>query len=260
VKIDFQDGLIQRIVISANKTHKKRLVLNISYDGSGFFGFQSQKTERSVQSELEFIVSRINGEPTSVQGASRTDTGVHALDQVIHFDTKRTFDLDRWVSLLNHQLPKDIHVISANLAPPLFHSRYDAKRKTYRYLINTGEADPLKRKYEANFHDIDLKLLEENLRQLIGMHDFTSFCSGKKENKIRTIFDAHYETNGTRIELYFTGDGFLHHMIRLIVAQLFLIASGQSPKSISEIIAERSRKTTTKLAPSSGLYLIEVAY
>ena len=260
IKIDFENELVKRIVISSKKSKKRRLALVIAYDGSEFSGFQMQKSDRSVQAEIEAVVSRINGEKTSVQGASRTDTGVHALGQVIHFDSARTFEEKRWVDVLNRQLPQDIHCIKASFAPQLFHSRYDAKRKTYRYIINTGEINPLRRKYEANYYNLDLESLEENLKQLIGYHDFTSFCSGQKEDKRRTIFDAHYEAYQDRIELFFTGDGFLHHMIRLIVAELVKITTKQTEKNISEIIAELSRKTTTRLAPAAGLYLMEVRY
>jgi len=260
VKVDFTDRLISRIVISSKISKKRRLAVVISYDGSAFSGFQRQKSDRSVQAEIETVVSRINGEKTSVQGASRTDTGVHALGQVIHFDTARTFDENRWIEVLNRQLPEDIHCLKAAFAPPLFHSRYDAKKKTYRYVINTGERNPLRRKYEANYYNIDLELLSTNLRQLIGTHDFTSFCSGQKEDKIRTILDARYEVNDDHLELFFTGDGFLHHMIRLIVAELVKITTGQTTKDISEIIREQSRKSTTKIAPASGLYLMEVTF
>jgi tRNA pseudouridine38-40 synthase len=259
-KVDFSGSLINRIVISSKKTKKRRLALVISYDGSDFSGFQIQKSNRSVQAEIEKVVSRINGENTSVQGASRTDAGVHALGQVIHFDTARTFEPQRWIAVLNRHLPADVHCLKAAFVPPLFHSRYDAKKKTYRYVINTGEINPLGRKYEANYYNINLEVLAANLRQLIGTHDFTSFCSGKKEDKVRTIFEARYEVRGDHLELFFTGDGFLHHMVRLIVAELVKIATGQSAKDISEIIQEHSRKSTTKIAPAAGLYLMEVSY
>ncbi len=260
IKVAFSDGLINRIVISGKKTKKRRLVLVISYDGSDFFGFQTQKQERSVQAELEALVSRINDEPTSIQGASRTDAGVHALHQVIHFDTSHDFSSDRWVYILNKQLPKDIHVKSAAFAPPLFHSRYDADRKTYRYLINTGEYDPLMRKYEACYPRLATELIEADLASLIGTHDFASFCSGFKEDKTRTLYKAFLEKEGERLSLYFTGNGFLHHMVRLIVGQLVQIASGESTKDIRTILEERSRRSTRKLAPAGGLYLINVEY
>lgn len=259
-KIGFSGDLINRIIISTRKVLSKRFAMVIEYDGTGFFGFQSQSKQRSVQSEIEKVVSEINEGKTACLGASRTDTGVHARFQVVHFDSMRSFSAEKWMYVLNRKLPEDIHVHAIELVHPLFHSRYDVSKKEYRYVLNQGEYSPLRRNYEWTVEKLDLDILEKNLAQLVGTHDFTSFCTGEKEEKNRTIYEARLESNATKVELIFVGNGFLHHMIRLIVWQLVAISQHQSKQDIATLIAEKSRKNTTRMAPAQGLYLTKVEY
>ncbi|MBN2504164.1 MAG: tRNA pseudouridine(38-40) synthase TruA, partial [Bacilli bacterium] len=158
------------------------------------------------------------------------------------------------------RLPDDIHVKTVYFAPVLFHSRFDVLAKEYRYTLNLGEYDPLRRNYEWTVDELDLGTLEKNLKQLLGSHDFTSFCTGDKEDRVRTIFKADYEIEDDKLQLVFIGDGFLHHMLRLIVFQLVLIASGKVDYDIESLINDMSRRRTTRLAPSGGLCLEKVIY
>ncbi len=259
-KVGFAKQGIQRIVVDRNMVSGRRIRALISYDGTLFYGFQAQKDERTVQAEIDSILTEINGFPTRLRGASRTDAGVHATGQVIDFETARVFTPAKWMHILNRRLPKDIHVKSVHVAPPLFHSRFDVEKKQYRYTLNQGEYDPLRRNFEWTVENLDLEVLKHNLGMLLGRHDFTSFCHGEKDDRTRTIFKADYENTGNRLELVFVGDGFLHYMLRLIVYQLVQIASGKVEHDIAGLLSDMSRKRTTRMAPAGGLCLEKVFY
>ncbi len=251
---------ISRIIISSKKPKTKRVGMVVTYDGTGFFGFQSQIKERSVQKEIQTVIQEINGHETICHGASRTDAGVHATYQVIDFETSNQFSEARWLYVMNRKLPSDIHVKKVFFAHPLFHARYDVFKKEYRYILNTNEYDPLKRSYMWTVDKLDMGILGDNLKQLIGTYDFTSFCTGEKDDMFRTIYEANFIEKDGIITLIFIGSGFLHHMIRLIVFQLVQLALHKANRSIRTLIEEKSRSHTTRLAPASGLYLTNVEY
>ncbi|MBU0996779.1 MAG: tRNA pseudouridine(38-40) synthase TruA [Firmicutes bacterium] len=259
-KIGVKNGKIERIVIVTKVQHSKRMMMKITYDGTEFSGFQIQSKDRSVQGEIEKIVSEIHQEPTRISGASRTDAGVHALAQVIHFDTDREETPERWLYYLNKRLPKDIHVMEARLVHPLFHSRYDVLKKEYRYRLNLNEFNPLNRHFEWYVGSLDMNRLQEECACFIGTHDFTSFSKGEKDSKIRTIYKAEVQLFPNYVEIVFEGDGFLRYMIRLMVFSLVKIAQGNLKVSVQELLEEKSRKRTIHLAPAGGLYLSRVDY
>jgi len=260
VKIGFDAGLVYRIVLKRPDLAVRRIRMTIAYDGTEFFGFQRQADLRSVQSVLEEQISRVNDAPTVLNGASRTDTGVHAAGQVVHFDTSRTIPPDRWKVILNHSLPPDLHVVDAAYAHPLFHSRFDVHEKEYRYTIDQGEFDPLRRRYAWYTEPFDLGILEREMKSVLGTHDFTSFCTGEQEIPIRTIREARVERDGTKVTLIFVGEGFLHHMIRILASTLVRIAQGRMQDDIASLIAAKSRVKTKEIAPAAGLCLIRVEY
>lgn len=260
VKIGLKEGMVQRIVIESRIPSLTRYRLVITYDGTDFFGFQTQKQERSVQSELNRIFTELHQYPTVCQGASRTDTGVHALNQVVHVDSPHTFSKEKWLMLLNQKCPKDIRIKKIDPVPPLYHARYDVKSKEYRYRLNLGPFDPFERRREWTVSGLDLTRLKTEMNTLAGTHDFTSFSKGHKEDKVRTIFETACVLQGDRVELVFVGNGFLHYMVRILVAQLVGIATGKQPLTIQELLEEKSRKHTGKIAPPQGLYLAKVNY
>jgi len=259
-KYSIQKHFVTRLVLAKEPLHEQRIKATIMYDGTEFSGFQMQKNDRSVQGELETIVSEIHDAPTRVNGASRTDAGVHATGQVIHFDSTRNESLEKWKYYFQKKLPKDIGIQSVEFVHPLFHSRYDVLYKEYRYIINTGPYDPLKRHFEWTVDGLNLDILSFDLHELIGTHDFKSFSKGDKEDTFRTIHNAYFIKKDERIELIFIGDGFLRYMIRLIVFALVKRAKEAMEVSISDIIADHSRKYTTHLAPACGLTLTKVVY
>jgi len=185
---------------------------------------------------------------------------VHATGQVAHFDTTTLMKPDRWLYILNRQLSKDISVFSLEVAPLLFHSRYDAIKKSYRYRLNMGSYNPLDRNREWVVPELDFDMLKTNLEELKGTHDFSSFSTGIKADMVRTIYDCYGVKTDEYLDLFFCGNGFLHHMVRLIVMQLVLLATKGKTGSMKQIILERSRSSTRRMAPAGGLYLEKVWY
>jgi len=260
LKLGFNGDKIKRIIIMNNLMNIRRYKSIISYDGSRYSGFQIQKNQITIQGELSQAISSINNIRTSVHGASRTDAGVHALEYVFHFDAFNKLTPERWKTLLNYQLPKDIHVSSVKSVHPLFHSRYDVYKKEYIYRIRLKKKDPFMIKYEWQIDDLNINILKKQIKQFIGTYDFTSFCKGKPISPIRTIFNVKVEESGSLINLIFEGNGFLRYMIRIMVYAIVEISKGHLEMDISEIINEKSRKHTKHIAPASGLYLNKITY
>ncbi len=261
IKIGFDKEGISRIVILSDfKNQFKRFKCAIAYDGHMYNGFQIQDNQPTIQGILTDIVSEVNGYETLIQGCSRTDAGVHANDFIIHFDSIYDIDADRWKQLLNYRIPKDIQIKWVEETHPLFHSRYDAYKKRYIYKIKLGESDPFKVNYEWAVENIDVESIKKNLKQLVGTHDFSSFCKGQPGDKVRTLMKADLKQNKDELTLIFEGDGFLRHMVRLIVYSVIEIARGKLGLGIEELLAEKSRIHTKHMAPASGLYLDEITY
>lgn len=261
IKMYSENGLIHKISEFKPDEVRQRVRCVISYDGTNFAGFQTQNDVRTVQKEIASVVSVVNDYLTPVTGSSRTDSGVHAYGQVIHFDTHHDFIAQKWKMILNHALPEDIHVEECELVHPLFHARFDVISKEYRYVINLGEYCPLRRHYEWTIHQkIDLDVLQKELKKIEGTFDFASFCKGENEVTVRTIYEASMELNGTQLVLKFRGNGFLHNMIRLIVGSLIDIASGKSEMDMNQLIDDQNRTHTKSIAPGWGLYLVKINY
>jgi tRNA pseudouridine38-40 synthase len=260
IRLKRKDDIIEKMIIHSLKEELRRVKMEISYDGSDFFGFQKQSSHRSIQGVLETEISLINGYFTSISGSSRTDVGVHALHQVIHFETVQTMDEDRWKVVLNHSLPADLYVKEVSFVTNDFHARYSVSKKTYRYVLYTGEYQPIRHKYAWFVEHLDVELLEKVLSVFVGTHDFTSFATKGKENKIRTIYEVTVQKDHSSIYVDITGSGFLHHMVRLMIGTAVRVTQGELPYSMEELLSMKSRKYTNIIAPSAGLYLKNVIY
>lgn len=260
VKLGFKGKYVQRVVTGTKQLEYQRYQIVMCYDGSRYSGFQIQSNQMTIQGELTKAVSSINGTQTLVQGASRTDAGVHALMYVAHFDASNVLTPDKWKTLLNYQLPKDILVQEVNLVHPLFHSRYDVYKKEYLYKIRIGEKDPFSIKYEWQVGSLNVKRLIQQTKQVIGTHDFSSFCKGTPDSTVRTMFDIVVKQKQNELHLVFVGDGFLRYMIRILVYTLVEIANGKLAMDIKDIIKEKNRVHTKHLAPASGLFLQKLIY
>ena len=240
----------------------------ISYDGHDFAGFQRQPHARSVQEEIEKTLTRINkGQPIVIHGAGRTDSGVHALGQVIHFDLPSARDEEKLRFALDTQTPEDIDVISVEEVTEDFHARYNPHSKTYEFLVDIGRPkNPMMRHYATHYpYPLEIPLMDQAIKALEGTHDFTGFtASGTSvENKVRTITKASLVFDAQRNFLIFTfsGNGFLYKQIRNMVGTLLKIGNKRMPvNQIERILEEKDRQLAGPTAAPNGLYLKEIIY
>jgi tRNA pseudouridine38-40 synthase len=238
----------------------------IAYDGSGFLGYQIQSTGRTVQAELETALKKIHkGAAVKVVGSGRTDAGVHARGQVIHFDSPLVIPPEKWPVALNSSLPDDIAVLSIEKADESFHARFNAAGKEYRYqLLLSGVRDPFLRSYAYRYpYVLNLEAMREAGTYLLGTHDFTSFCAAKTEvvDKVRTIETIEFLEDGGLLTIRFVGNGFLYNMVRILVGTLLEVGSGaRAPEEILRILEAKDRRVAGKTAPANGLYLWKVYY
>ncbi|MHC5228279.1 tRNA pseudouridine(38-40) synthase TruA [Enterococcus sp. LJL99] len=240
----------------------------IAYDGTQFNGFQTQPNCRTVQGELERVLRKLNnGKTIFVTGSGRTDAGVHAIGQVIHFDYPETRDLEKMRYALDSLTPKDIAIKSVEIVAEDFHARYHVVEKTYRFHVDLGKPrSPFRRFYASHFpYPVDTDKIRHGLTELVGTHDFTSFCASgtEVEDKVRTIYEAKLDVNEEADELTFTfrGDGFLYKMIRNLVGTLLEIGNDRMAEGcIPEILAAKDRTKAGQTANPEGLYLLEVKY
>ena len=242
-----------------------RVALGVEYDGCPFNGWQSQADGQTVQDTLQDALSRISGEPVSVIAAGRTDTGVHALEQVIHFDTEVHRPLTAWVRGANALLPDSIAVLWAFPVPEEFHARFSAQGRSYRYvLINRASRLAVHTGKAGWYHyPLDVAAMRTAAQFLIGKHDFSAFraaqCQAKSPVKNLSQLDIHRE--GEMIIFDVSADAFLHHMVRNIVGCLVYVGKGKhAPDWMLEILSGRERTIAAPTFSPDGLYLRRIHY
>jgi tRNA pseudouridine38-40 synthase len=237
----------------------------VEYDGTNFCGLQFQPEVRTVAGELERALSVLFAGPVKISSAGRTDAGVHASGQVISFTNERAFPIRRLALALNGNLPRDVSVRYAGLAPDGFSARFDAEARTYEYrIINRPMPSAFERRFAHHVHrDADVELARAAAAHLIGTHDFVAFCglAPERGGTIRTVHSIDIERSRDRIVLRIAGQGFLHRMVRRITGTLIEIATGRrSPDDIPRILASGDRKQAGYTAPPEGLCLVGVRY
>lgn len=243
-----------------------RYKLTIAYDGTKYAGWQVQENAQSIQPLIQYALETVLRHPTDLTGSSRTDAGVHALEQIAHFDTEVVFEPKKLLLSINALIPTDIRILSVEPVDNDFHARYSASSKIYHYhLYLDPVADPFKKLYcHQVFGNFDLEALKEAAKQFLGTHDFTSFANtkeGPEKDAVRTLYrlDIVPEKGGLRLE--FEGDGFLYKMVRNITGTLLDVAAGRlKPADIPEIFAARDRKRGGFAAPPQGLFLVKVIF
>lgn len=248
-----------------------RYALKIQYDGTNYVGYQVQPNGPSIQAALEKalkVMAKVSQNaplPTSTSG--RTDSGVHALGQVIHVDYPHVMPPVNMIKALNSILDPSIRVIDSAVVSEDFHARYSAIGKEYRYRVDIGSfPDPFKRLYTLHHpYRFELSRIQNAMKDIVGEHDFTSFCSTKtdKENKVRRVLEAEAWVNEKENELVlrFYGEGFLYNMIRILVGTLLQIGDGlRSEDEIKRLLEVKERKQAGPTAGPSGLYLVRVDY
>ena len=251
--------------MSHTSYHYKMLIM---YDGTPFSGWQTQSNGVSIQQTIQQVIYSITHQEVSLTGSGRTDAGVHATEQVAHFQIAKELDTYKFRHSLNALLPGEISIKEVSLTDSTFHARYSAVRKTYRYHVCTSRHEnPFTRLYAWHFVDrIDLPLLKKAASQLLGTHDFTSFANeshsgSAARNPVRTLsrLDVIETEEGIVFEL--EANGFLYKMVRNIIGTLFHIATGKfTPDSIPLILEAKNRIKAGPAAPPHGLFLINVNY
>lgn len=240
--------------------------MGIEYEGSGFRGWQTQESAvRTVQLVLEGAIARVADHPIRVHCAGRTDAGVHALEQVIHFDTWAVRSERAWVLGTNVNLPPDCAVRWARPVAAAFHARFSASSRHYRYrILGRSTRSALERDRALWVHQpLDLTRMREAAAQLVGEHDFTSFRAAACQAKspIRRIHYLELVAEGPLVELRIGANGFLHHMVRNIVGVLVAIGRGDAPTDwVGELLEARDRTLGGVTAPPQGLYFVRADY
>jgi tRNA pseudouridine38-40 synthase len=253
-------------------SHNRNIKLLLAFDGSGYAGWQKQKTAKTIQGVIEGKLHIMTGEELCLHGAGRTDAGVHAVGMVANFHTEANISCQGFVRGLNSMLPTDIRVLEACEVETDFHARRSAKAKTYWYNFSNGPVQlPTKRLYSGHvFEELDIVAMQNSLGYLQGTHDFSSFEGAGSRNlelpgrgAVRTIIEASLETLGTggKHRFIITGDGFLRHMVRNIVGTIFEVGKGKLAESdVVSILAEKDRSAAGPTAPACGLFLKEIFY
>ena len=242
----------------------KRIMCVVKYDGSKFLGYQMQPKGRTVQLEIERALKKICKTEVETQAAGRTDSGVHALGQVFHFDSQIEMESSRYKMAFNSILPKDIYVMESKEVDRNLHARFHATSKEYHYRLSTNEYDPLLCDY-VHFHrrKLDVLKMQKAADYYVGTHDFTSFTNNLTNiDKKRTIIHAeiivHSEGEYT---FKFIGTGFMKYMVRIMVGTLLNVGVGKiKPDEIPMILVAKNRKYAGPTAKSEGLYLHSVQY
>ena len=243
----------------------RNIRLTIEYDGKDFNGWQKQPNKLNIQGEIEKAIFNIMHEEVDLIGSGRTDAGVHSLGQVANFKVNSDFPIEKIPIALNSQLKNSIVIKKAEEVDERFHRRYNAKNKTYRYIINnsrTGTA--IYRNLEYCYPiELDVEKMKEAAKYFEGEHDFKAFKSSgtSGKNSVRTIYNAQVRKEGERIFIELTGNGFLYNMVRIISGTLLDVGLGKiKPEDIKEIIEKKDRQNAGKTLPAHGLYLVKVEY
>lgn len=242
-----------------------RIALGIEYDGSGFLGWQTQPGGGTVQDVLERALAEIAGSSVGVTAAGRTDRGVHARLQVVHFDTEALRPQSAWVRGVNALLPDSVAVLWSREVDAQFHARYSALSRTYRYeLLNRGVRPALEAGRVGWFHlPLDVGSMRQAARLLEGEHDFSAFRSAECQaaTPVRTLHALEIEARGERIAFVLRANAFLHHMVRNIVGTLVYVGKGKHRAPwVEEVLASKDRAQAAPTFGPEGLYLERIQY
>ena len=242
-----------------------RIALGLEYDGAAFCGWQTQPSGCGVQDELQQALARFIGAPVEVTAAGRTDAGVHALAQVVHFDCEVEREPIAWVRGTNTMMKPQLRVLWAASVPADFHARYGARSRTYRYLLQTASVAPAVLRGRVGWYhkELDLAAIEQALAHLRGERDFSVFRDAECQAKspIRNLTEATVAREGGLIVFTFRANAFLHHMVRNVVGSLVYVGAGKHPPEwIAELLAARDRRLAAPTFMPDGLYLAAVEY
>lgn len=242
-----------------------RYLITFSYDGTLFNGYQSQPGKRTVQSEIEKALQKINdGKRIRIYASGRTDTKVHALGQKAHFDLDLDITLYKLKCGLNSNLPDDIHINKVEIVDESFNARFTPHEKEYRYILNMGEYNPLERNHVYQYNrKLDLEMMQKAIKYFIGEHNFKAFTPAKnnREDYVRKITYADITEVDEKLIFTFKGNGFLKYQVRNMVGLLIQIGNGKRDYlDVPKIIESQDRRNASITAHPEGLYLVDVKY
>lgn len=243
----------------------RNIKLTIEYDGKDFNGWQKQPTKLNIQGEIERAIEIVTGEKVELIASGRTDAGVHSLGQIANFKTNSKLPLQKFPVALNSKLKKSIRIQKAEEMDEKFHSRYNCKQKTYRYIINNSrEGSAIYRNLEYHVPvKLDVEAMKNAIKHFEGEHDFKGFKASGTSSKssVRKIYKAEIKENEERIIIELTGNGFLYNMVRIIAGTIVDVGLGKiKPDEIPEIIKSKDRTRAGKTLPPYALYLVKVEY
>lgn len=244
---------------------KKRIRIIVAYDGTNYHGWQLQENGITIEEELNRCLSELLGERIRVIGASRTDSGVHAMGNVAVFDTQNRMPAEKVAYALNQRLPEDIRVRESGEVPCDFHPRRCKSRKTYEYhIFNSAFPNPVRRLYSHfTYVPLDIEKMRQAAGYFPGEQDFASFCStgSQAETTVRTIYELEVEKEGEEIVIRVTGSGFLYNMVRIIAGTLMEAGCGRlEPEAVKRVIEAKDRAAAGPTAPACGLILTGLIY
>jgi len=247
----------------------KRIALGVQYDGTAWNGYQKQPDRHTVQDQLEIALEKFGRVPLATTCAGRTDTGVHALEQVVHFDTELTREMASWVRGVNAFLPESIAVRWASEIPELpgqqFHARFAAFARTYHYVLynNPVRSPLLVGRAGWTFRPLDVELMRDAARCLIGTHDFSAFRSSQCQAKtpVKQMHEVRIERRGEAIVFTLRASAFLHHMVRNLIGSLIYVGQGRHPPAwLGDVLEGRDRNDAAPTFMPDGLYLAKIDY
>ena len=255
-------------MISSPRVATRRVMMTLSYDGTGYVGWQRQLNGRSIQAALENAISNITNETITVTGASRTDAGVHAAGQTVHFDTASRIPDEKFPLAVNTKLPPAIRVLTASTALDGFHARFHAKGKQYRYCIHNSRVAPaLERLYRWHVpYPLDVGAMRAEAEAMVGEHNFAAFAASGSivKDTVRTVYSVSVDRgacDADLIEVWISGSGFLYNMVRILSGTLVDVGCGRrEPGAIASALVSGDRLVLGQTAPPHGLTLMRVEY
>lgn len=243
----------------------RNLLITLCFNGQGYHGWQVQPNGVTVQQRVQDAVEAVTGVRSAVTGCSRTDAGVHAMTYCCNFRTEHGISSDRLIPALNAHLPRDIAVFGCKEVPAAFHARYDCKGKEYVYRIcNSRARNPFWEGRALHYpYVIDVAYLNQQAQDFVGRHDFSAFCAagGSVEDKVRTVRAARVERKGEIVSFFVEADGFLYHMVRIMMGTLLSLEQGKLHSGAIPVLLEGCDRSGAGItAPAQGLYLNRVYY
>lgn len=260
IKFTYKNNLIDSVFETKKLQDKKRIMCICTYDGSIFDGYQKQPTGNTVQDTIEKALYQITKKHIQIHSSGRTDKGVHAYNQVFHFDTDSKIPDHKFKDVLNSYLDDGIYIKSSKHVHETFHSRYDIQSKEYLYKFNKKEYDCIMRQYEWHPEQVDYEILKKEISSIVGEHDFTSLTKTNDKSNIRTIYDVYFEENSHYLYVFIKGNGFLRYMVRNIIGAAVTIAQEKTAYTLQDIVNKKDNTIIKDIAPASGLYMNEVVY